>query len=68
MQCDFYVPGTGMSATNWHNGIGNIPWDFGWSGYLVLTTDYLPQILRVDDDYYAGVLYNRFLDTVERLR
>ena len=101
--------------------IGNIPWDFGWSGYLALTTDHLPQILRVDDNYYAGigcngrgiamatatgrsiaelicgqdekdcsvpirkpkrvfgygmrrpgvaagVLYNRFLDTVERLR
>jgi len=35
--------------------IGNIPWDFGWSGYLALTTDHLPQILRVDDDYYAGI-------------
>jgi len=35
--------------------IGNIPWDFGWSGYLALTKDHLPQILRVDDDYYAGI-------------
>ena len=24
MQCEYYVPGTGMSATNWHNGIENI--------------------------------------------
>ena len=35
--------------------IGNIPWDSDWSGYLALTTDHLPQILRVDDDYYAGI-------------
>jgi len=35
--------------------IGNIPWDFGWSGYLALSTDHLPQILRVEDDYYAGI-------------
>jgi glycine/D-amino acid oxidase-like deaminating enzyme len=35
--------------------IGNIPWDVGWSGYLALTKDHLPQILRVDDDYYAGI-------------
>ena len=35
--------------------IGNIPWDFGWSGYLALTTDHLPQILRVDDNYFAGI-------------
>jgi glycine/D-amino acid oxidase-like deaminating enzyme len=36
-------------------GIDNIPWEFGWSGYLALTTDHLPQIMRVDDKYYAGI-------------
>lgn len=35
--------------------IDNIPWDYGWSGYLALTTDHLPQILRVEGDYYAGI-------------
>ena len=35
--------------------IGDIPWDIGWSGYLALTADHLPQILRVDDNYYAGI-------------
>jgi len=35
--------------------IGSIPWDSGWSGYLALTSDHLPQILRVEDDYYAGI-------------
>jgi glycine/D-amino acid oxidase-like deaminating enzyme len=35
--------------------IGDIPWDIGWSGYLALTTDHLPQILRVDDNFYAGI-------------
>jgi glycine/D-amino acid oxidase-like deaminating enzyme len=35
--------------------IDNISWDIGWSGYLALTTDHLPQILRVEDDYYAGI-------------
>ena len=34
---------------------GKIPWEFGWSGYLALTPDHLPQILRVDDGYFAGV-------------
>jgi glycine/D-amino acid oxidase-like deaminating enzyme len=35
--------------------IGSIPWDSGWSGYLALTTDHLPQILRIDDGFYAGI-------------
>lgn len=36
-------------------GLGPIPWEFGWSGYLALTPDHLPHILRVDDGFLAGV-------------
>lgn len=35
--------------------LGRINWEFAWSGYLALTADHLPQILRVDDGFYAGV-------------
>ena len=30
-------------------------WEFGWSGYLALTRDHLPNILRVDENFLAGV-------------
>ena len=35
--------------------LGSVPWQFGWSGYLALTPDHLPQIVRVDDGFIAGV-------------
>lgn len=35
--------------------LGAIRWQFGWSGYLALTRDYLPVIFRVEDGLYAGV-------------
>lgn len=34
--------------------LGDIPWAFGWSGYLALTPTHLPQILEVGNGYYAG--------------
>ena len=30
-------------------------WEFGWSGYLALTRDHLPGIVRVDNNFLAGV-------------
>ena len=38
--------------------LGDIAWEYGWSGYLALTPDHLPQILRLGDGYYAGVACN----------
>ncbi len=35
--------------------LGDIDWEYGWSGYLALTDDHLPQILRVDDGFFAGI-------------
>jgi glycine/D-amino acid oxidase-like deaminating enzyme len=35
--------------------LGAIPWEFGWSGYLALTHDHLPHILKLKDGIYAGV-------------
>lgn len=36
-------------------GLGNIPWEYGWSGYLALTSDHLPRITKVDGGFYAGI-------------
>jgi glycine/D-amino acid oxidase-like deaminating enzyme len=33
----------------------SVAWEFGWSGYLALTPDHLPQIVRVDDGFLAGI-------------
>ena len=30
-------------------------WEFGWSGYLALTRDHLPGIVRVDENFLAGI-------------
>lgn len=35
--------------------LGTIRWEFGWSGYLALTHNHLPQVFRVDDGFYAGI-------------
>ena len=35
--------------------LGDINWEYGWSGYLALTDDHLPQIVTVDDGFYAGI-------------
>jgi len=34
--------------------LGPIPWEYGWSGYLALTPDHLPQIVRIDDSFLAA--------------
>ena len=36
-------------------GVSPAHWEFGWSGYLALTRDHLPGIMRVDDNFLAGV-------------
>ena len=36
-------------------GLGEIRWQYRWSGYLALTRDHLPQIFKVADGYYAGI-------------
>lgn len=36
-------------------GVSPAHWEFGWSGYLALTRDHLPGIVRVDDNFLAGV-------------
>jgi glycine/D-amino acid oxidase-like deaminating enzyme len=35
--------------------LGAIRWQYGWSGYLALTRDHLPVILRPGDGLYAGI-------------
>lgn len=35
--------------------LGNIDWQYGWSGYLGLTHDHLPEITVVHDRYLAGI-------------
>jgi glycine/D-amino acid oxidase-like deaminating enzyme len=35
--------------------LGPIHWEFGWSGYLALTADHLPRIIRWDDGCLAAV-------------
>ena len=34
---------------------GEIPWEYGWSGYLALTPDHLPQIVRIEDRFLAPI-------------
>lgn len=35
--------------------LGPVPWEYGWSGYLALTPDHLPQIVRVDDGFLSAI-------------
>lgn len=35
--------------------LDGLSWQFGWSGYLALTQDYLPAIFKPADGYYAGI-------------
>lgn len=35
--------------------LGSIRWQYGWSGYLALTRDYLPVIRRHGDGLYSGI-------------
>ena len=35
--------------------LGAVRWQYGWSGYLALTRDHLPVILRPGDGLYAGI-------------
>ncbi|MDH3508377.1 MAG: FAD-binding oxidoreductase [Gammaproteobacteria bacterium] len=38
--------------------LGEIRWEFGWSGHLALTQDHLPRIIRFEDGSYAGQACN----------
>lgn len=38
--------------------LGRIAWEWGWSGYLALTPNHLPQILRIDDGFLAASACN----------
>lgn len=38
--------------------LGQIRWDYGWSGYLALTADHLPQIARLGDGRFVGTACN----------
>jgi glycine/D-amino acid oxidase-like deaminating enzyme len=35
--------------------IDDMVWEFGWSGYLALTRDHLPQIIRLAEGFYSGI-------------
>lgn len=35
--------------------LDDLSWQFGWSGYLALTRDHLPQIFRLGDGFYSGI-------------
>ena len=35
--------------------LGDIPWQYGWSGYLALTQDHLPCVFKVGDGFYSGI-------------
>ena len=35
--------------------LGPISWEYGWSGYLALTRDHLPQVMRVDENFLAPI-------------
>lgn len=46
------------AAQDRFGGLGTIHWEFGWSGYLALTRDHLPQIIQADDGFWAPVACN----------
>jgi len=94
MQCDYYLPETGVSEMKQHNGIENIFAGVGCNGRgiaMATTTGRLIAELICGRDekncsvpirkpkrvfvcgmrhpgVAIGVLYSRFLDTVERLK
>lgn len=35
--------------------LDSIPWEYGWSGYMALTANHLPQIAKIDDRFLAPV-------------
>jgi glycine/D-amino acid oxidase-like deaminating enzyme len=35
--------------------LDDMAWEFGWSGYLALTRDHLPQIIRLAEGFYSGI-------------
>ena len=35
--------------------LGQIEWEYGWSGYLALTNNHLPKIFKADDNYWSGI-------------
>jgi glycine/D-amino acid oxidase-like deaminating enzyme len=46
------------AARNRFPQLGDIDWQFFWSGYLALTHDHLPQIFKLADNFYAGIACN----------
>ena len=38
--------------------LGDIDWQYFWSGYLALTHDHLPQVFKPADGFYAGIACN----------
>ncbi len=44
-----------LAASRRFPDLGAIHWQYGWSGYLALTRDHLPVILRLGDGLYAGI-------------
>lgn len=38
--------------------LAHVSWEWGWSGYLALTPDHLPRILRIDDGFLAAIACN----------
>jgi glycine/D-amino acid oxidase-like deaminating enzyme len=44
-----------LAASRRFPDLGAIHWQYGWSGYLALTRDHLPVILRLGDGIYAGI-------------
>jgi glycine/D-amino acid oxidase-like deaminating enzyme len=35
--------------------LGEISWEYNWSGYLAMTRDHLPKIYKLDDGFWAGI-------------
>jgi glycine/D-amino acid oxidase-like deaminating enzyme len=44
-----------IAAARRFRWLDDVRWEFGWSGYLALTRDHLPQIIRLGEGYYSGI-------------
>lgn len=45
-------------AQNRFPQLGEIEWEYGWSGYLALTNNHLPKIFDMGDNYWGGTACN----------
>ena len=43
------------SAERRFPNLGEISWEYGWSGYLALTRDHLPKIYKLENGFWAGI-------------